>query len=87
MKIADVICSGGKTGFFFDDQKAIKMGAVPDGATYRGKPATAGFTAVRQAGESISVMLVLDHGQTAPRFNTPAPADGIRFSLPMTSSP
>lgn len=65
MKIADVICSGGKTGFFFDDQKAIKMGAVPDGAAYRGKPATAGFTAVRQAGESISVMLVLDDGQIA----------------------
>lgn len=65
MKITDVICSGGKTGFFFDDQRAIKSNAVPDGAAYRGTPATEGFTAVRQAGESISVMLVLDDGQIA----------------------
>lgn len=65
MVITDVICSGGKTGFFFDDQKAIKAGAVPDGAAYRGSPLTEGFTAVRQAGESISVMLVLDDGQIA----------------------
>jgi len=65
MKITDVICSGGKTGFFFDDQRAIKAGAVADGAAYRGRPLTDGFTAVRQAGESISVMLVLDDGQIA----------------------
>lgn len=65
MKIKDVICSGGKTGFFFDDQKAIKSSAVPDGAAYKGTPLTKGFTAVRQAGESISVMLLLDDGQIA----------------------
>lgn len=65
MKIIDVICSKGRTGFFFDDQRAIKRNAVPDGATYRGEPVTEGFTAVRQAGESISVMLVLEDGQIA----------------------
>jgi len=65
MKIVDVICSGGKTGFFFDDQKAIKHGAVMDGAAYNGEPMTEGFTSVRQAGESISVMLVLEDGQIA----------------------
>lgn len=65
MKIIDVICSAGKTGFFFDDQKAIKENAVPDGAAYRGEPLTEGFAAVRQAGESISVMLLLDDGQMA----------------------
>jgi methylaspartate ammonia-lyase len=66
MKIIDVICAKGMTGFFFDDQKAIIGGsAVPDGAAYIGKPVTEGFEGVRQAGESISVMLVLDDGQVA----------------------
>ncbi len=65
MKIIDMVCSAGKTGFFFDDQKAIKGGAVPDGNTYHGAPATPGFTQVRQAGESISVMLILEDGQVA----------------------
>lgn len=65
MKILDVICSKGRTGFFFDDQRAIKKNAVPDGATYKGEPVTDGFTKVRQAGEAISVMLVLEDGQIA----------------------
>ncbi len=65
MKIVDVVCSKGRTGFFFDDQRAIKAGAVSDGAAYIGSPVTAGFSAVRQAGEAISVMLVLEDGQIA----------------------
>ncbi len=65
MKIAKVLCSKGRTGFFFDDQKAIKAGAKADGSAYIGEPMTPGFTAVRQAGESISVMLVLEDGQIA----------------------
>lgn len=65
MKIVDMVCSAGMTGFFFDDQKAIKGQAVPDGATYIGDPVTPGFTKVRQAGESISVMLILEDGQVA----------------------
>ena len=65
MKIVDVVCAPGRTGFFFDDQRAIKSGAEPDGSSYKGKPVTDGFTAVRMAGESISVMLVLADGQIA----------------------
>jgi len=65
MKITNVICSAGKTGFFFDDQKAIKTNAVSDGAAYVGEPMTPGFRSVRQAGESISVMFVLEDGQIA----------------------
>ena len=65
MKITKVICSKGRTGFFFDDQRAIKGGAKSDGSAYIGAPVTDGFTAVRQAGESISVMLVLEDGQVA----------------------
>ncbi|HHV96742.1 MAG TPA: methylaspartate ammonia-lyase [Clostridiaceae bacterium] len=65
MKIIDVICCKGRTGFFFDDQRAIKKNAIPDGATYKGKPITPGFSAVRQAGEAISVLLILEDGQIA----------------------
>jgi methylaspartate ammonia-lyase len=65
MKIKKVVCSKGKTGFYFDDQKAIKNNAVSDGAAFKGKPVTEGFTAIRQAGESISVMLLLEDGQIA----------------------
>ena len=65
MKIVDLVCAPGRTGFFFDDQRAIKAGAEPDGGAYKGTPVTDGFTAVRQAGESISVMLRLEDGQMA----------------------
>jgi len=65
MKITDVICAQGKTGFFFDDQKAIKAGAKNDGAFYEGEPLTPGFTAIRQAGEAISVLFILENGAIA----------------------
>lgn len=65
MKIVDVVCSAGRTGFYFDDQRAIKAGAGHDGFTYIGEPVTEGFTSIRQAGESISVMLILEDGQVA----------------------
>ncbi len=65
MKITGVLCAKGRTGFYFDDQKAIKRGAVADGATYVGQTATPGFNAVRQAGEAVSVLLVLENGQVA----------------------
>lgn len=63
MKIKDVIFSQGSTGFFFDDQKAIKAGATHDGFDYVGKPETTGFKRIRVAGESISVLLILENGQ------------------------
>lgn len=65
MKIVDIICSAGKTGFYFDDQKAIKKGAKHDGMFYLGEPQTEGFTSIRQPGESISVMIILEDGQVA----------------------
>ncbi len=46
MKIKKLVCSAGKTGFFFDDQKAIKLGAVQDGNFYQGQPATEGLICV-----------------------------------------
>lgn len=65
MKIIDIVLSPGTTGFYFDDQKAIKQGAGHDGFFYTGEPVTEGFISVRQKGESISVMLVLEDGQVA----------------------
>jgi len=65
MKIVDVVCSAGRTGFYFDDQRAIKQGAGHDGVFYVGAPVTEGFSSVRQAGESISVMIILEDGQVA----------------------
>lgn len=65
MKIKNVVCSAGRTGFYFDDQRAIKNGAISDGSTYIGKPVTEGFTRVRQSGESISVMIILEDNQIA----------------------
>ena len=40
MKITDVVCSAGRTGFYFDDQRAIKRGAGHDGLFYVGAPVT-----------------------------------------------
>ena len=65
MKITNVVCAPGRTGFYFDDQKAIKSGAVSDGNAYLGAPVTPGFTSIRMPGESISVLIVLEDGQVA----------------------
>jgi len=65
MKIADVVLSKGLTGYYLDDKHAIQRGAKLDGNFYLGEPVTEGFKAIRQAGEAVSVMLVLDDGQVA----------------------
>lgn len=62
MKIIDVILTKSYTGFYFDDQKAIKNGADHDGFMYVGEPMTEGFQKVRQAGEAISIQLILEDG-------------------------
>ena len=54
MKIKNVVCAPGRTGFYFDDQRAIKRGAGHDGMFYIGQPVTEGFSAVRQAGRGRS---------------------------------
>ena len=62
MKIKQVILSESYTGFFFDDQKAIKKGASSDGFIYVGKPEIEGFTSIRQKGEAISIQLIMEDG-------------------------
>jgi methylaspartate ammonia-lyase len=63
--ITDLICVPVRSGFFADDQAAILAGATHDGFDYVGEPVTPGFRAVRQAGEAVSVMLLLEDGQVA----------------------
>jgi methylaspartate ammonia-lyase len=63
MIITEVLCVPVRSGFFADDQAAILGGAVHDGFGYAGDPVTPGFRSVRQAGEAVSVMLVLEDGQ------------------------
>ncbi len=65
MVIADVVAVPVRSGFFADDQAAIRAGAVHDGFIYGGAPITAGFTSVRQPGGAVSVLLLLDDGQVA----------------------
>lgn len=65
MHIEKVLASPGLTGFYFDDQQAIKAGARENGFAYEGSPLTPGFTAVRQRGESLSIILLLSDGGAA----------------------
>ncbi len=65
MRIKDVLFSKSYTGFYFDDQRAIKKGARLNGFDYFGTPLTSGFSKVRQAGEAISIQLILENGMVA----------------------
>ena len=62
MKIRQIYLTESLTGFFFDDQKAIKNGATNNGFMYIGNPELEGFTQVRQKGEAISIQIVLENG-------------------------
>lgn len=63
--ITDLLAVPGVGGFFFDDQAAIRAGALRDGGTYRGAPVTPGYAAVRVPAEAVSVLLVLSDGYVA----------------------
>jgi methylaspartate ammonia-lyase len=65
MVIDDVLAVPVRTGFFADDQAAIRAGAVHDGFTYSGTPVTPGFGTIRQPGEAVSVLLLMSDGQVA----------------------
>jgi len=65
MKIKRVVFTPGKSSFFFDDQKAIKSGVGQDGFVYNSPPVTEGFSAIRVAGESVSIGLILDDDSVA----------------------
>nr|WP_210328715.1 methylaspartate ammonia-lyase [Mesorhizobium amorphae] len=49
----------GNGAFFYDDQEAIRSGAIQDGFIYVGEPITPGFASLRVPASSLSVGLVL----------------------------
>jgi methylaspartate ammonia-lyase len=66
MKVRDVICSEGRSGYMHRDLLAIKSGtATPDGSLFRGTPMSPGFTRIIEPATIISVMLLLEDGQVA----------------------
>jgi methylaspartate ammonia-lyase len=65
MKIRDVLVVPGMTGYYFDDLEAIRAGAEMDGFQYVGQPLTPGHSKIRQKGECISVIIILENGETA----------------------
>lgn len=65
MQIKNVIFTKSYTGFYFDDQKAIKNDAIHDGFLYVGEPQTKGFEKIRVPGEAVSIQLILDNNSVA----------------------
>jgi len=65
LRIVDVITTPARTGFYADDQLAIRGGAKQDGFSYVGASVTPGFTSIRQPGEALSILLVLSDGSVA----------------------
>ncbi|EMA11669.1 methylaspartate ammonia-lyase [Haloarcula marismortui] len=65
MRIEDVRTVPGLSGFFFDDQQAIKDGATQTGFAYDGQPVTDGFDRIREAGEALIVEIELADGSIA----------------------
>jgi methylaspartate ammonia-lyase len=64
-RVADVLAVPIVSGFFSDDQAAIREGRTRDGFRYLGRPVTPGFHHVRQPGEALSVLIVTDDGAVA----------------------
>ena len=65
MRVRKVLAIPCVAGFYFDDLEAIRRGARIDGAFYEGPPVTRGFKQIRQRGEAISIVLVLEDGEVA----------------------
>ncbi|ESZ53502.1 3-methylaspartate ammonia-lyase [Mesorhizobium sp. L103C131B0] len=62
VQIKDVLLAPGNGAFFYDDQEAIKSGAIQNGFIYVGAPTTPGFKSIRIPASSLSVGLVLSDG-------------------------
>jgi methylaspartate ammonia-lyase len=66
MKIRDVLCVAGRSGYMLKDLQAIRAGkARPNGFYFDGDPVTPGFRRIIQPGDMLSVMLLLEDGQVA----------------------
>ncbi|MER9425493.1 methylaspartate ammonia-lyase [Mesorhizobium sp. M0317] len=59
MQIKEVLLAPGNGAFFYDDQEAIRSGAIQDGFIYVGAPTTPGFKSIRVPASSLGIGLVL----------------------------
>ncbi len=87
LKIKKIIATDGLGGFWNDDNEAIKMGAEPDGFTYKGKPVTPGFTSIRQPSKAVPLILYMDSGELAFGDCTWVQYGGERAGRERLSSP
>lgn len=62
MRIVDAFVPAGLGGYYFDDYAAIKNGVKSDGIFLLGNPVTKWHKKVRQPGESMSIVLILENG-------------------------
>lgn len=62
MKISDLIFTKGFSGYFTDDQAAVKKSAGRDGFLYSGSPLTPGFESIRTPGECVSAGILTESG-------------------------
>ena len=65
MKVKQVICATGRSGYMHRDLMAIKAGARQDGMIFHGPTVTPGFKKIVEPATIISVMLILEDGQIA----------------------
>jgi len=66
MRVKEVLCAPGRSGYMHRDLAAIKSGkAKPNGSLYEGAPMSPGFTRIIEPATIISLMLVLEDGQVA----------------------
>ena len=65
MIIRDLFTVPVRSGYFNKDLPAIKLGPEADGFAYLGPPRTQGFSQIVQAGEGLSVMILLEDGSVA----------------------
>jgi methylaspartate ammonia-lyase len=64
MRIERALAVPARGGYFNEDLDAIRAGAARDGFVFVGEPVSPGFDRINQPSEAVSIVLVLDDGQT-----------------------
>jgi methylaspartate ammonia-lyase len=65
VRIRGLLTADALGAYWYDDQAAVRAGAVHDGFDYAGSPRTPGFERIRMPARALSVGLVLDDGHVA----------------------
>ena len=65
MRVARLLTADALGAYWYDDQAAVRAGAVHDGFDYAGRPVTRGFDRIRMPARALSIGLLLDDGHVA----------------------